>query len=84
VQLRRSEIGEAGWFVDLAHEYYGRVPQRVIATLATQVQRSAERGLLRLQSLLGGAALGTLDDLMHAAATWAVTARKGDRWQNEH
>jgi AcrR family transcriptional regulator len=47
VQLRRLMIGEAGRFPDLAHEYYGRVPQRVIAALAQQLGRLAERGVLR-------------------------------------
>jgi TetR/AcrR family transcriptional regulator, mexJK operon transcriptional repressor len=49
VQLRRLVIGEAGRFPDLAREYYERVPQRVIAALAQQLQRLAERGLLRIE-----------------------------------
>ncbi len=49
VQLRRLLIGEAGRFPDLAREYYERVPQRVIAALAHQLRRLAERGLLRIQ-----------------------------------
>jgi TetR/AcrR family transcriptional repressor of mexJK operon len=48
VQLRRLVIGEAGRFPDLAREYYERVPQRVIAALARQLTRLAERGLLRI------------------------------------
>jgi TetR/AcrR family transcriptional repressor of mexJK operon len=52
VQLRRLVIGEAGRFPDLAREYYERVPQRVIAALATQLQLLAERGLLRLHDPL--------------------------------
>jgi len=48
VQLRRLIIGEAGRFPELARSYYERVPQRVIAALATQLQRLAERGLLRI------------------------------------
>jgi TetR/AcrR family transcriptional regulator, mexJK operon transcriptional repressor len=47
VQLRRLMIGEAGRFPDLAREYYTRVPQRVVAALAVQLQRLTERGLLR-------------------------------------
>jgi TetR/AcrR family transcriptional repressor of mexJK operon len=46
VQLRRLVIGEAGRFPDLAREYYERVPQRVVAALAEQLGRMAERGLL--------------------------------------
>jgi TetR/AcrR family transcriptional regulator, mexJK operon transcriptional repressor len=49
VQLRRLVIGEAGRFPDLAREYYRRVPQRVIAALAQQLQQLAERGLLRIE-----------------------------------
>jgi TetR/AcrR family transcriptional regulator, mexJK operon transcriptional repressor len=48
VQLRRLMIGEAGRFPDLAREYYTRVPQRVIAALAAQLQRLTERRLLRV------------------------------------
>jgi TetR/AcrR family transcriptional repressor of mexJK operon len=55
VQLRRLVIGEAGRFPDLAREYYERVPQRVIAALATQLQRLTERGLLRVEDPLLGA-----------------------------
>jgi TetR/AcrR family transcriptional repressor of mexJK operon len=49
VRLRRLVIGEAGRFPDLAREYYERVPQRVISALAQQLQRLAERGLLRIE-----------------------------------
>ena len=49
VQLRRLVIGEAGRFPDLAREYYERVPQRVIAALAHQLRRLAERRLLRIE-----------------------------------
>ena len=49
VQLRRLVIGEAGRFPELARSYYERVPQRVIGVLAAQLQRLAERGLLRLE-----------------------------------
>jgi TetR/AcrR family transcriptional repressor of mexJK operon len=48
VQLRRLVIGEAGRFPDLAREYHQRVPQRVIAALASQLQRLTQRGLLRV------------------------------------
>jgi TetR/AcrR family transcriptional repressor of mexJK operon len=48
VQLRRLVIGEAGRFPDLAREYYERVPQRVVAALAVELGRVAERGLLRI------------------------------------
>jgi len=49
VQLRRLVIGEAGRFPDLARTYYERVPARTTATLAAQLQRLADRGLLRLE-----------------------------------
>ncbi len=49
VQLRRLVIGEAGRFPDLAREYYERVPQRVIAALAHQLARLAQRGRLRIK-----------------------------------
>ena len=48
VQLRRLVIGEAARFPDLARSYYERVPQRVIAALAQQLQHLAERGFLRI------------------------------------
>lgn len=48
VQLRRLVIGEAGRFPELAAEYYERVPQRVIAALAMQLQCLAQRGLLHV------------------------------------
>jgi TetR/AcrR family transcriptional repressor of mexJK operon len=52
LQLRRLVIGEAGRFPELARTYYERVPQRVIATLASQLQHLAERDLLRLDDPL--------------------------------
>jgi len=52
VQLRRLVIGEAGRFPDLAREYYERVPQRVVAALAQQLARLAERGLLSVPAPL--------------------------------
>ena len=48
LQLRRLVIGEAGRFPELARTYQQRVPQQVIAVLATQLQQLADRGLLRL------------------------------------
>ena len=55
VQLRRLVIGEAGRFPDLAREYYERVPQRVVAALAVQLERLAERGVLRIPDPLAAA-----------------------------
>jgi len=55
VQLRRLVIGEAGRFPDLAREYYERVPQRVVAALAVQLGRLAERCLLRIPDPLAAA-----------------------------
>jgi len=52
LQLRRLVIGEAGRFPELARTYYERVPERVVATLATSLQHLAERGLLRLDDSL--------------------------------
>jgi TetR/AcrR family transcriptional regulator, mexJK operon transcriptional repressor len=48
LQLRRLVIGEAGRFPDLAQIYYERVPERVLATLASHLEQLAMRGLLRL------------------------------------
>jgi TetR/AcrR family transcriptional repressor of mexJK operon len=48
LQLRRLIIAEAGRFPDLARTYYERVPERVLATLATALQQLAERGLLHV------------------------------------
>jgi TetR/AcrR family transcriptional repressor of mexJK operon len=52
LQLRRLVVGEAGRFPELARTYFERVPQRVIATLASRLQHLAERGLLRLDDPL--------------------------------
>jgi TetR/AcrR family transcriptional repressor of mexJK operon len=46
LQLRRLVIGEAGRFPELARAYYERVPQRVLATLASEFGHLTERGLL--------------------------------------
>jgi TetR/AcrR family transcriptional regulator, mexJK operon transcriptional repressor len=48
LQLRRLVIGEAGQFPELAETYYERVPERVLATLASNLGRLAERRLLRI------------------------------------
>ncbi len=52
LQLRRLVIGEAGHFPGLAGTYYERVPQRVLETLASNLERLAERGLLRLDDTM--------------------------------
>jgi TetR/AcrR family transcriptional regulator, mexJK operon transcriptional repressor len=49
LQLRRLVIGEAGHFPDLARTYHDRVPDRVLAVLASQLERLAGRGLLELE-----------------------------------
>ena len=48
LQLRRLVIGEAGRFPDLARTYYERVPEVVVAALASSLGHLADRGLLRL------------------------------------
>jgi TetR/AcrR family transcriptional repressor of mexJK operon len=48
VRLRRLLIGEAHRFPDLAAEYYKLAPGKVMATLATALERLSERGLLRV------------------------------------
>ena len=48
LHLRRLVIGEAGHFPDLAGTYYERVPERVLGTLASNLRRMEQRGLLRL------------------------------------
>jgi len=62
--LRRLVIGEAERFPQLGRAYYERGPGRTAATLASHLQRLAERGLLRL------------DDPLRAANhfTWLVTS----------
>lgn len=52
LQLRRLVIGEASRFPLLARTYYERGPERVLAALASSLQRLAERGLLRLDDPL--------------------------------
>jgi TetR/AcrR family transcriptional repressor of mexJK operon len=52
LQLRRLLIGEASRFPELARKYYERAPERVIATLASQMRQLAERGLLHLDDPL--------------------------------
>jgi TetR/AcrR family transcriptional regulator, mexJK operon transcriptional repressor len=48
LQLRRLVIGEASRFPELARTYYERVPQRLIATLATRLWHLSARGFLHL------------------------------------
>src|SRR5437867_6025727 len=48
LQLRRLVIGEAGRFPDLARTYYERVPEVMVAELASSLGHLAERGQLRL------------------------------------
>jgi len=48
LQLRRLVIGEAARFPDLAKAYYDGVPDRVVAALASHLQRLAGRSLLRV------------------------------------
>jgi TetR/AcrR family transcriptional repressor of mexJK operon len=52
LRLRRLIVGEAGRFPDLARAYYQRVPERVLAALATQMGALADRGLLRIEDPL--------------------------------
>ncbi len=47
--LQLLVIGEAGHFPDLAKTYYERVPERVLATLAANLDRLAAQGLLRIE-----------------------------------
>jgi len=46
LQLRQLVIGEARRFPAIARAYYDRVPQRVLATLASEFAHLTERGLL--------------------------------------
>jgi len=46
LQLRQLVIGEARRFPELARSYYERVPQRVLATLASEFAHLTERDLL--------------------------------------
>ena len=78
VQLRRLVIGEAGRFPHLAREYYEHVPQRVVAALAQQLGRLAERCLLRIPDPLAAAnhlAWLILGPPLDAAMFGALTAR---------
>jgi TetR/AcrR family transcriptional regulator, mexJK operon transcriptional repressor len=52
LQMRRLVIGEASRFPELADTYYERAPERVLETLASCLQRLAERGLLRMDDPL--------------------------------
>jgi TetR/AcrR family transcriptional repressor of mexJK operon len=47
LRLRQLVIGEAGRFPEIARAYYERVPQRVLAALASEFAHLTERGLLR-------------------------------------
>jgi TetR/AcrR family transcriptional regulator, mexJK operon transcriptional repressor len=49
LQLRRLVIGEAGRFPNLAETYYERVPERMLVTLASNLDQMAERGLLEIE-----------------------------------
>lgn len=48
IPLRRLLIGEVARFPEVAREYYRRAPGRVIASIARELQRFAERGLLNI------------------------------------
>jgi TetR/AcrR family transcriptional repressor of mexJK operon len=48
LQMRRLIVAEAGRFPDLARAYYRRVPEHVMAGLATQFGDLASRGQLRI------------------------------------
>lgn len=50
VTLRRLLIGEAARFPELAREYYGRAPGRVMAAIAEGLARLDRRGLLRVEN----------------------------------
>jgi TetR/AcrR family transcriptional regulator, mexJK operon transcriptional repressor len=52
LRLRRLVIGEADRFPELGRTYWERGFQRGLATLATTLERFAERGLLRLDDPL--------------------------------
>ena len=52
LQLRRLIIAEARHFSDLARTYYERAPERVVAALATALQRYAGQGLVALDDPL--------------------------------
>jgi TetR/AcrR family transcriptional regulator, mexJK operon transcriptional repressor len=49
LQLRRLVIGEASRFPELARTYYERMPKRMVAALATHLERLASRGMLRVE-----------------------------------
>jgi TetR/AcrR family transcriptional repressor of mexJK operon len=48
LQMRRLTVREAGRFPELARAYYQRVPEHVMAALASQLRDLAGRGLLRI------------------------------------
>ena len=48
LRLRRLIIGEAARFPDLAREYYGRVPGRAYAALASKFQELGQEGRLKI------------------------------------
>lgn len=48
LELRRLVIGEAARFPELGRTYFERGPGRTIDTLASEFERLAERGLLRM------------------------------------
>jgi TetR/AcrR family transcriptional regulator, mexJK operon transcriptional repressor len=52
LQVRRLVVREAGRFPELARTCYERAPQRTVVTLASYLQRLADRGLLRLEDPL--------------------------------
>jgi TetR/AcrR family transcriptional repressor of mexJK operon len=52
LQLRRLIIAEARHFPALARTYYARAPERVVAALASALQRYAGRGLVALDDPL--------------------------------
>jgi TetR/AcrR family transcriptional regulator, mexJK operon transcriptional repressor len=86
LQLRRLIISESGRFPDLARTYYQRVPERVMAALAGQLDELASRGLLRVEdpgvaaSHLAFLILGLpLDRAMFLGTSHELTAAELDR-----
>jgi TetR/AcrR family transcriptional repressor of mexJK operon len=87
LQVRRLVVREAGRFPDLARTYYEQAPQRTVVTLASCLQRLAERGLLRLEDPLVAAnhfaflILGMpLDRAMFGAEDDTLTAADHERF----
>ena len=90
VRMRRLIVAESGRFPDLARAWHAAGPEKGHATLAAQIRRLAERGLLRAPDpLLAAQHLNylilsvPLNEALFTGRDAAFPARRLNRWADE-